>query len=279
MFSNGTYSSAKPVGNARRNRKRDEGHRESDERRDQLRRTRDDVAEDPIAGSRSALISKSRASPSSPQQPSRASSSDRLSGMRGAYRFTNQLRSLVLLVRSNPTAPSGLYPISKSALWQHTVGEEERVMHSRSEHSGGKAPIAIPKVQRDLNCRDVLFSFDAAIAAFTLTGTPPSDLANTQAQKRARPPVPAREQPAARFQPALPVAIFLGLVVMTAPVLAAPATNLPALAPLIADQADSIEPASTSGWKCVRRGHCWVPCRGDMCRKACFRTWWSCSVR
>jgi hypothetical protein len=112
---------------------------------------------------------------------------------------------------------------------------------------------------------------------FTITEMTPSDPANRQAQKRARLPAPAR--PAARFQPALPVAVVLGLVEMTAPVLAAPANSLTALTPLIADQAGSVEPASTSQWKCVRRGHCWVPCRGDMCRKACFRTWWSCSVR
>jgi hypothetical protein len=152
-------------------------------------------------------------------------------------------------------------------------------MDCRNEHSGGKASIAIPKVKRDLNRRDVLCSFDAAIAALTITVTTPLDAANTQAQKRARPPVPAPAQPAAGFRPALPEAVFLGLVAMTAPVLAAPATNLSPLAPLVADQVGRFEPTSTSGWKCVRRGHCWVPCRGDMCRKRCFRTWWSCSVR
>jgi hypothetical protein len=48
---------------------------------------------------------------------------------------------------------------------------------------------------------------------------------------------------------------------------------------LIADQEGSVELARTSRLKCVRRGRCWVPCRGETCRKACFRTWWSCSVR
>ena len=54
----------------------------------------------------------------------------------------------------------------------------------------------------------------------------------------------------------LPVAVVLGLVVMTTPALVGPATGLPALTPLIADQAGSVELARTSRWKCVRRGRC-----------------------
>jgi len=78
------------------------------------------------------------------------------------------------------------------------------------------------------------------------------------------------------IQLTLPVAAVLGLVVMATPALAGPATSLPALTPLIADQAGSVELARTGRWKCVRKGRCWVPCRGDLCRRACFRSWWSC---
>ena len=72
-------------------------------------------------------------------------------------------------------------------------------MTSRSEHSGGKAAIAIPRVKRDLKRREVLLSFGAAIAAFTITRMTPSGAANRHAQKRALRPVPAPAQPAARF--------------------------------------------------------------------------------
>jgi hypothetical protein len=88
-------------------------------------------------------------------------------------------------------------------------------------------------------------------------------------------PVPA--QPTARFLPTLAVAV-IGLIVPATPAFPAPASSLPELTALIAGQPGSVELVRTSRWKCVKRGRCWVPCRGDMCRKACFRTWWARAV-
>jgi hypothetical protein len=75
-----------------------------------------------------------------------------------------------------------------------------------------------------------------------------------------------------QLQLSLPAAAFLGLVVMTAP-----AVSLPTLPPAATSQAGSFEPVrSYERWRCVKKGRCWVPCRGSVCRRACFPSWWSC---
>jgi hypothetical protein len=80
-----------------------------------------------------------------------------------------------------------------------------------------------------------------------------------------------------RLHLTLPAAAVLGLALLSSPSPAAPATSLPGLAPLTADEAGAVEQARYSrGWRCVKKGRCWVPCQGDRCRRACFRSWWSC---
>lgn len=30
--------------------------------------------------------------------------------------------------------------------------------------------------------------------------------------------------------------------------------------------------AKPGAWQCVKKGPCWTACRGDLCRRACFRS-------
>jgi hypothetical protein len=69
-------------------------------------------------------------------------------------------------------------------------------------------------------------------------------------------------------------ALLLGM--LSAPAAAAP-MSLPALDAFTAEQG-MVQPARsmTRRWRCVRRGRCVTPCRGQICRRACFANFRQC---
>ena len=66
-------------------------------------------------------------------------------------------------------------------------------------------------------------------------------------------------------------ALVAATLAFSAPVGAAP--SVPAG---VGDPAGLVQPVSAGGWRCVKQGDCWVACRGDVCRRACYPSRHSC---